>query len=285
MRAPERLRHLIALARRKLVGERSRRTVRQAAAAVEAAQSVIGARHAETQQRNRRDRDQNDEDEQGSGAAHRRQPEPQARPGYRQEEPDRDGKRGQRFRGKPGDREQREGQNRRDGRPQGGRPERREDRRDWKDGKRDERRSDGKPGSQGKPREERAPRFDPDSPANYRRSVYRFLVRSVPDPFMERFDCPDVSMITAKRSATITAIQALALMNNPFVLAQAGHLAARIGAVAGSPEDQVMAAFRFTLQRRPDAREVAEMTQYLSREGLPNLCRLLLNTNEFIFVD
>lgn len=128
-------------------------------------------------------------------------------------------------------------------------------------------------------------RFDPDSPANYRRSVYRFLVRSVPDPFMERFDCPDVSMITAKRSATITAIQALALMNNPFVLAQAGHLAARIGAVAGTPEDQVIAAFRFTLQRRPDAREMAEMTQYLSREGLPNLCRLLLNTNEFIFVD
>ena len=33
-------------------------------------------------------------------------------------------------------------------------------------------------------------RFDVDSPASYRRSVYRFIVRSVPDPFMDRLDCP-----------------------------------------------------------------------------------------------
>ncbi|MGA3206188.1 MAG: DUF1553 domain-containing protein, partial [Bryobacteraceae bacterium] len=52
-------------------------------------------------------------------------------------------------------------------------------------------------------------RFDPDAPANFRRSVYRFIVRSMPDPLMERFDCPDVSMMTAKRTTTITAIQAL----------------------------------------------------------------------------
>ncbi len=73
-------------------------------------------------------------------------------------------------------------------------------------------------------------RFDPDAPGNFRRSIYRFIVRSVPDPLMERFDCPDVSMITAKRTTTITAIQALALMNNPFVLKQAEHLAERIQA-------------------------------------------------------
>lgn len=128
-------------------------------------------------------------------------------------------------------------------------------------------------------------RFDPDSPANYRRSIYRFIVRSVPDPFMERFDCPDVSMITAKRSITITAIQALALLNNPFVLKQSEHMAERVSAAASSPGDQVTVAFRLALQRRPDAREVTALTAYLSREGLPNLCRLLLNTNEFIFVD
>ena len=34
-------------------------------------------------------------------------------------------------------------------------------------------------------------RFNLDSPASYRRSIYRFLVRSVPDPFMESLDCPD----------------------------------------------------------------------------------------------
>ena len=78
------------------------------------------------------------------------------------------------------------------------------------------------------------------SPANYRRSVYRFIVRSVPDPLMERFDCPDVSMITAKRTTTITAIQALALLNNPFVLKQAEHLAERARAAGVATRFAIM---------------------------------------------
>ncbi len=78
-------------------------------------------------------------------------------------------------------------------------------------------------------------RFDPDASGNFSRSVYRFIVRSVPDPLMERFDCPDVSMITAKRTTTITAIQALALLNNPFILKQAEHLAERVEKAGGDP--------------------------------------------------
>jgi hypothetical protein len=129
-------------------------------------------------------------------------------------------------------------------------------------------------------------RYDPDAPGNYRRSVYRMLVRSAPDPLMERFDCPDVSMIIGKRTTTITAIQALALMNNPFVLKQAEHLAERVQSAAAVPgEAQVRAAYRFALQRQPDARELETLTGYLQREGLVNLCRLVLNTNEFLFVD
>ena len=125
-------------------------------------------------------------------------------------------------------------------------------------------------------------RFDPDAPGNFRRSVYRFIVRSVPDPLMERFDCPDVSMITAKRTTTITAIQALALLNNPFVLKQAEHLAQRVEKAGGDP---VRTAFRIALQRSPDGREQETLSAYLSREGLVNLCRLILNLNEFLFVD
>ena len=125
-------------------------------------------------------------------------------------------------------------------------------------------------------------RYDPDAAGNYRRSVYRFLVRSMPDPLMERFDCPDVSMITAKRSTTITAIQALALMNNPFVLRQAEHLAERARAAGG---DEIRNIYRWTLQRDPDAQEEALLKSYLAREGLENLSRLILNTNEFLFVD
>ena len=71
-------------------------------------------------------------------------------------------------------------------------------------------------------------RFDPDGPGAYRRSIYRFIVRSVPDPFMERLDCPDPSVLTPKRSTTLTAIQALAMLNNAFVVRMSEHFAERL---------------------------------------------------------
>ena len=80
MRAPERDRHLILLARRKLVRERGRGPVLQAAAAIEAAQSIEGIRQAEAKQRYRRDRDQDNQNEQRDGAPERRQPKPEAGP-------------------------------------------------------------------------------------------------------------------------------------------------------------------------------------------------------------
>src|SRR5207247_10326473 len=70
--------------------------------------------------------------------------------------------------------------------------------------------------------------FDVDSPAARRRSIYRFIVRSVPDPLMDTLDCPDASLLTGKRNVTITALQALATLNNPFVLKQCEHLATRL---------------------------------------------------------
>jgi mono/diheme cytochrome c family protein len=127
--------------------------------------------------------------------------------------------------------------------------------------------------------------FDPDKPANFRRSVYRFLVRSAPDPLMDRFDCPDISMIAAKRNTTITAIQALALLNNPFFLKQAAHFATRVQAMAGDPKGQIQAAYRLALQRPPSAHEQEELLGYLSRYGLAATCRVILNTNEFLFLD
>jgi hypothetical protein len=120
-------------------------------------------------------------------------------------------------------------------------------------------------------------RFDPDAKGSYRRSIYRFIVRSVPDPLMERLDCPDPSVLTPKRSTTITAIQALALLNHPFVLRMAEHFAER----AGSPE----AAVKLALGRDATELELKGYSEYTAKHGLINLCRLLFNTNEFLFVD
>jgi hypothetical protein len=128
-------------------------------------------------------------------------------------------------------------------------------------------------------------RFDPDGPGAYRRSIYRFIVRSVPDPFMERLDCPDPSVLTPKRSTTITAIQALATLNNPFMVRMSEHFAGRIRGMSTAPEQQVALATRIALGRPPTVEEQRAYQDYASRYGLENLCRLLFNTNEFMFID
>jgi hypothetical protein len=128
-------------------------------------------------------------------------------------------------------------------------------------------------------------RFDPDGAGSHRRSIYRFIVRSVPDPFMERLDCPDPSVLTPKRSTTLTAIQALAMLNNPFVVRMSEHFAEGLRTTAGRLEDQVRTAARLTFGREAEAEEAHAYVEYARQHGLKNLCRLLFNTNEFLFVD
>ncbi len=67
--------------------------------------------------------------------------------------------------------------------------------------------------------------FDVDDPANYRRSVYRFIFRTIPDPFMEALDCPDASQLTPQRNVSLTALQALATLHDKFVVRQSELLA------------------------------------------------------------
>lgn len=128
-------------------------------------------------------------------------------------------------------------------------------------------------------------RFDLDDPAGFRRSIYRFIVRSVPDPFMECLDCADPSILTPKRNATLTSLQALALLNNPFAVRQAERLAERASKTARDPARQIEAVYRLTLGRRPTAQESKLLTDYAGRFGLANACRLIFNSNEFVFLD
>jgi hypothetical protein len=44
-------------------------------------------------------------------------------------------------------------------------------------------------------------------------------------------------------------------------------------------------AFHVALQREPTAAERASLLPYLQQHGAANTCRLLLNLNEFVFVD
>jgi hypothetical protein len=127
--------------------------------------------------------------------------------------------------------------------------------------------------------------YNPDDPAGQRRSVYRFLVRSVPDPFMETLDCPDPSLRVEKRNESLTALQALALLNDKFMLRMAEHFAARVEKMGGDTHAQLAAAYRMALGREPTEQEAQILADYTRKHGLVNACRLILNTNEFSFID
>ncbi len=113
----------------------------------------------------------------------------------------------------------------------------------------------------------------PDKPELLRRSIYRFVVRTTPHQFMTTLDCPDPANFTPARAQTTTALQALTLSNNEFMLQQARHLAER----AKTPER----VFQLCFQRNPTPDELSAAKTL----DLFSLCRMLLNTNEFVYVD
>jgi len=126
----------------------------------------------------------------------------------------------------------------------------------------------------------------PDKPALWRRSIYRFVVRSTPHAFLTTLDCPNPANLTPARLETTTALQSLALLNNDFMLRQAGHWAARLEAEAGSdPAKHVRRAYSLAFAREPDAAELAAAVALVEARGLPQFCRMLFNTNEFAYVD
>ena len=125
-----------------------------------------------------------------------------------------------------------------------------------------------------------------DQPKLWRRSVYRFVVRTTPDPFMATLDCPNAANLTPARNVTTTALQALALLNNEFMLRQAEYLAQRV--TSESPEstaDQVHRTFQLAFGRLASDEELAAAMKLIERKGLPQLCRSVLNANEFVYID
>jgi hypothetical protein len=127
--------------------------------------------------------------------------------------------------------------------------------------------------------------FDLDSSAARRRSVYRFVFRTLPDPFFEALDCPDASQFTPVRASSVTALQALALLNDRFTVRYAEHFAARLEREASDRIGQVALAYELALGRPASAAEVERLVDYAAVHGLVNACRVLVNCNEFLFVD
>ncbi len=127
---------------------------------------------------------------------------------------------------------------------------------------------------------------DPEDESTWRRSVYRFIVRSQTQPWMTALDCADPSMRVDRRNESISPLQALTLLNNGFVLSQSRHFAARLERERpGDLSGQVDRALVLTLGRVPSPKERAAFVAFAQGHGLPNLARAIFNLNEFAFVD
>jgi hypothetical protein len=123
-------------------------------------------------------------------------------------------------------------------------------------------------------------------PDAFRRMVYQFKPRLQQDGTFGAFDCPDATAAAPRRNVSTTALQALNLLNDPFVHSQAERFAARIRAEAG-PETaaRVARAFRLAFQRLPTASEADAAVKLVEGHGLTVFCRALFNANEFVVAD
>ena len=127
---------------------------------------------------------------------------------------------------------------------------------------------------------------DPNDSKTWRRSIYRFIVRSQTHPWMTALDCADPSMRVDKRNESLSPLQALALLNNGFMITQSQHFAERLQ--REFPNDltrQIDRAIWLAFGRTASKIEIQKFTAFAKEQGLINFCRVVLNLNEFSFVD
>ena len=142
-----------------------------------------------------------------------------------------------------------------------------------------------------------------------RRTVYAFLKRSFMVPMLEVLDVCDTTQSSDKRAVTSVAPQALTLFNGAFVNRQARHFADRLRREVGANLDaQIERAWRLALVRPPKTGELTAMRRFLAEEtanqtkestasgkpvsseaavhaALTQMCRVVLNLNEFVYPD
>jgi hypothetical protein len=136
---------------------------------------------------------------------------------------------------------------------------------------------------------------DENADESRRRSVYTFVRRNTRYPMFEAFDMPDTHEPCARRNLTTSSTQALELLNSEQVVEWSRSLAKRVANDSGmSREAQVERAYRLAFQRPPSAEESRLAASFLDRQAViagdpqaafADLCHMLLNSNEFVFIN
>ncbi|MEQ1861353.1 MAG: DUF1553 domain-containing protein [Chthoniobacteraceae bacterium] len=122
-------------------------------------------------------------------------------------------------------------------------------------------------------------------PETWRRMVYQAKPRMQLENVFGAFDIPDAGQVAPRRTSSTTALQALNLLNSPFLLQQSKFLAERLVEDAGNdPAAQVRraCALAYGHSLPPDAEAAA--VKFIAAEGLPAFCRALLNSSEFLYM-
>jgi hypothetical protein len=120
----------------------------------------------------------------------------------------------------------------------------------------------------------------------YRRSLYTYWKRSVPNPAMLVFDAPFRETCTVKRSRTNTPLQALNLLNDPTYLEACRGVAERMFSEANAtPDSRLTHAFRLLLARVPKPAELSLLQHSLSQhlahfKANPQAAKDLLSVGE-----
>jgi hypothetical protein len=128
--------------------------------------------------------------------------------------------------------------------------------------------------------------LDEHGPETYRRSIYHHNARASVVDLMTDFDMADCTLSAPRRAQTTTPLQALTMMNHQFTLDMADSLAARVER-SGNPNsrEQVKAVFQCAYQRDPTGAEFDQSLAVAKKYGIRALCRAILNSSEFIYLD
>ncbi|MCE9603727.1 MAG: PSD1 and planctomycete cytochrome C domain-containing protein [Planctomycetia bacterium] len=142
----------------------------------------------------------------------------------------------------------------------------------------------------------------PTSP--WRRSIYLLARRNFGLSLLSVFDQPLMGTNCTQRNQSTVVSQSLTMLHDAFILEQADLLAERVRRTAGDARPaQIRAAYLFVLSRLPSSEESTACEAFLTKQAvhrgeaatvkttnstdlaLADLCHLLLNTNEFLYVE
>jgi hypothetical protein len=137
------------------------------------------------------------------------------------------------------------------------------------------------------------PSIDGNTPL---RSIYVKVLRNAHDPLLEAFDEAETFGSVANRNVTTTANQALLMINGAWTLKRATAMAHRLAEPGPADSASIVdSAYRLAYSRLPTSDEREAAARFLGdatttdstkpNNRLIDFCHVLLNSNEFLYVD